>query len=149
MNGNHHPTGPMLQAFFDGELVGAEATKVEAHCRDCDECRGMLAELAAVQDRLKMTGTETMPSSIWPSVAAQVKREQGQRLGPAFAFGTAAACAAGIVMGLLVGTPPTSEQVDGDQVVWTSSSQLWTGSESASLLDVYSSSQEQEGSDGS
>jgi len=149
MNGNDHPLGPVLQAYSDGELVGTEATAVEAHCGECDECREVLAQLAAVQDRLQMVGPEAMPSSIWPAVAAQVKREQGQRLGPAFAMGTAAACAAGIVMGLLVGTPPTGEQVDGDQVAWTSSSELWSGSGSASLLDVYSSSQEQEGSDGS
>jgi len=149
MNGNDHPLGPVLQAYSDGELVGAEAAAVEVHCGACDECREVLAELAAVQDRLQVAAPEAMPSSIWPAVAAQVKREQGQRLGPAFAMGTTAACAAGIVMGLLVGTPPTSEQGDSDQVAWTSSSQLWSGSGSASLLDVYSPSQEQEGSDGS
>ena len=149
MNGNDHPQGPVLQAYFDGELSPAEAATVEAHGRVCGECREVLAELAAVQERLAFDRPSTIQAPMWPAVAARVERESSHRLGPAFTFGAVAACAAGIVLGLLVGTPSASQQASSEQVVWTSASQLWSESGSTSLLDVYSGSRERERSDGS
>ncbi len=138
MNANDHPRGDILQAYFDAELPAAEAAVVTDHCRDCSDCRAILADLAVVQGRLAADAAELRTDSVWPDVEARLQRERNRRFGPALAFGTAFACAAGVVLGILVGEPAGDGLVDRESDIWTASDYFSSGSPSSSLLDVYS-----------
>ncbi len=138
MKTNDHPQGHVLQAYFDTELSEAEAIAVGEHCNGCLECRTVLAELDAVGQYLTDDRSGVVPEPVWPHVAARLRRERNRRLSPVFAFGTVAACAAGIVLGLLVGTPAGDTIGDTSATTWAAAGLFSSDSGSTSLLDIYS-----------
>jgi anti-sigma factor RsiW len=153
-SGAPHPPGHIIQAYFDQDLSVEEAAVVQQHCRDCPDCRQALAELGAVKEWLAADRPDEVPDPVWPALRTRLQREAGRRIGPVFALGTAAACAAGIVLGLLVGAPASvgttqgpSDSRDTEEtaaVTWSSVAHLWSSGASASLLDIYAQAYAQE-----
>ncbi len=131
-----HPAGHELQAYHDGELAPDAAARIAAHCEGCVACRAELTDLERVVSLIAGIDAPEMPRSVWPDVAAAQRREYA-RLGPAFGFAAAAACAAGIVIGVLLGPVQFSAETASQDVAWTGPSSLLAGGDDASLLDVY------------
>ena len=149
MNSTDHPRGYVLQAYFDAELSDTDAAVVDEHCRDCARCREILADLNAVQQRLASDKMDVSPKPIWPHVAPGLQRERKHRIGFVFALGTTAACAAGLVLGLLLGTPANNNQSEENGDSRNSLGYLWSGGGNSSLLDIYSDAYSRERSGGS
>jgi len=140
MSSSGHPRAELLQALLDGELPEQERAAFEEHCRQCAECRRKLGELERLRAALAADPPPTLAASVWPSVQARLHR--GPRPGFALAGLSAAACAAGVLLGLLIGGSPAGEG-------WSNPLEYWSGSGSTSLLDVYTSTPAEERSDGS
>jgi len=70
--------------------------------------------------------------------------DRKQQFTPSFVFGTAAACAAGIVMGILMGAPADSGNVNQVESAWSETSYLWSESDSPTLFNVFSDNTTQE-----
>lgn len=132
MPSERHPDGLELQAYFDGELDPAQARAVQAHCETCPECRTELGALSEVSALLLSTPAPELPRPIWGEVRPMGEAEF--RFKPLWG---AAACAAGIALGVLIG--PTSVLTGGDaaETEWTQTSSLWSGETTSSLLGVY------------
>ena len=89
----------LISAMLDGELTDAERAEVEAHVRDCDECRAMYEAFSAVSGAMDAVDVpDTLHSGIMDKVnaAAKAKKTHGTivRLRPVLAT---AACLAVIV----------------------------------------------------
>lgn len=140
MNDSNHPAGHVLQAYHDGELDATAAADVSAHCKDCATCRAELAELDDVGRMLAGAPTPELPRSVWPRVRPERQRES--RLRPTFVLASIAACAAGIVMGILWGPIQFSAEETGTDLAWSETVTVWNGDATSPLLAVYESKEE-------
>ena len=132
-----HPDGLALQAYHDGELEAPAAAVVADHCAKCAVCRAELDELSSVGRLLAEAPAPALRRPVWPRV--RPGRAQESRLRPVLGL---AACAAGIVAGVLLGPIRfQTEDVDSD-VTWTGSMAVWSGNATSPLLAVYQSEQE-------
>jgi anti-sigma factor RsiW len=143
-----HPPEHVLQAYFDAELPDHEATRVRDHCRACAACRGVLAELEAVRYAMAQDAPTSRPEPVWPRIQARLDGHGARSFSPLFAAGTAAACLAGIVLGLLLGAPATGDLTEQDPVTQGTIDQIWPATTDASLLDIYTGALAQERSGG-
>lgn len=137
MNDTKHPAGHVLQAYHDGELDASGSAGVAAHCERCAACRNDLAELAQMADLLAASPAPELPRSVWHRV--KPGREPESRLRPVLAF---AACAAGIVLGFLVGPVRFVAEEAVAETSWSENVTVWNGEASTSLLAVYQTEQE-------
>ncbi len=149
MTEQNHPQGTVLQAYFDDELTKGEAAPVAAHIADCAECRQVLTELATVQAVLAGEAPMAAPGPVWPGVLAELNQKKSQRFGPMFACGTAAACAAGIVLGIFVGASEDRDLQDSLDGTGITADYVWSAFENTSILDVYTNTETTEGTEGS
>jgi anti-sigma factor RsiW len=134
MTDRRHPSGSELMAWRDGELPTAAADALAAHVAVCTACSGEVQALDAA--RALLAGDPAPPlAPTWPKIAAA--RNSRDRLGRSFAWAAAAACAAGVALGLLVGSPPQPSGVE-DADAWSTNLPLWPGSGSEQLLDMFS-----------
>lgn len=132
-----HPDALALQACHDGELDPAAATAIAAHCARCAACRTELEELARVAQLLSASTVPELRRSVFPQVRPGRAREA--RLRPALGF---AACAAGIVLGVLLGPIRFHPEATDSDASWTGSLAVWSGDATSPLLAVYRSGQE-------
>ena len=147
MNHNQHPDSLQLMAFFDGELNAEDDTRLQEHLKACPECRQELENFGDVTNLIQMDAEQPAPQPVWPFVAAQLAEKKKRQFTPTFAFGTAAACAAGLALGLLMGEPVQNEQLTQTTQVeraWATADFLWSGSDSPTLFTVFSEDKTQE-----
>jgi anti-sigma factor RsiW len=137
MNETKHPAGHVLQAYNDGELDPSAAGEVADHCEHCEVCRSELAELEGMGRLLAGIPAPELPQSVWHSV--RPRREREFRLRPALAV---AACAAGIIIGVLLGPVRFSAEEAAVETAWSETVTVWSGDVSSSLLGVYQTEQE-------
>lgn len=141
MSDRPHPAGETLLAFHDGELDKAAAAEVSKHCEDCSDCRRELAELEQVGQLLASSPTPELPRTVWHRVRPGQTNERVNESKPRLGLGIAA-CAAGILVGVLLG-PVQFEKVEAEtSVAWSESANLWNSDESSSLLNVFNYTQE-------
>ena len=144
MTHKEHPDSQRLMAFLHGELAEAEASLVQDHCSSCAECRQVLDGFGAVQNLLQADIADQKPQPVWPVVAREMSQNRGRVFSPSFVFGTVAACAAGIAMGLLMGSPSNTMVTEQGNEAWASANYLWSGTDSPSLFQVFSEENSQE-----
>ena len=135
MTGIEHPSELEIMARAHGELSADRAAAVDDHCRGCASCRRVLDELTRLEEWLGADGGAGEVAPVWPAIVGELERPGWPTLGPALALGMAAACAAGVVVGLFVGAPPDKQLVVDPETAW---SELWPGRQGESLLDVFS-----------
>ncbi len=137
MSGSKHPAGHVLQAYHDGELDSPISAEVAAHCEQCAACQAELGELAGIEAMLAKAPAPELPRTVWHRVRPGRPRES--RLRPVLAL---AACAAGMVIGVLLGPVQLkTENVITDQT-WSTSVAVWNNSTTSSLLAVYQPGQD-------
>jgi anti-sigma factor RsiW len=141
-----HPSELEILARAHGELSADRAAAVDDHCRGCAGCRQTLAELGRLHMWLGADRDASEVAPVWPALAAELERTNRRNLGPALALGMAAACAAGVVVGLFVGAPPDKQMVAETETSW---SELWPGRPGESLLDLFSDGSTVSGKDAS
>lgn len=138
MNESKHPAGHVLQAYNDGELDPSAAGEVADHCKHCEICRTELAELEGMGRLLAGIPAPELPKSVWHSVRPGRERES-RFIRPALAV---AACAAGIIIGVLLGPVKFSAEETVVETAWSETVTVWNVDASSSLLDVYQTEQE-------
>ncbi len=137
MSNTKHPVGHVLQAYHDGELDASAAAAVADHCEHCAACSAELAELEQLGQLLASTPTPELSRTVWHRV--RPGRVRRSRLRPALAF---AACAAGVIVGILLGPIRFDAQVTGTELAWSETATVWNNDATSSLLTVYQSGQE-------
>jgi anti-sigma factor RsiW len=137
MSKSDHPAGHVLQAFHDGELKQAPADEVGKHLQECELCRAELADLRRVADILQSAPTPEPSGRTWARMQPENRVES--RLSPAFVL---AACAAGIVLGVLLGPHRFGPDETGTDSAWSETVTVWNGSSTSSLLSVYQTAAE-------
>ena len=148
MNTNH-PESHQLLAFLDGELSKQEANEVKSHADSCPQCQNTLADFSSIQDLVQTAKPQLKPQPVWASVARRREKDQSWQPSVSLVFGTVAACAAGLALGLLMGEPKDAGSLVEETKAWASTDYLWSGSDSPSLYNVFSVSDSQEGTAGS
>ena len=65
----------ILSLYLDGDLTPEERERVDLHLAGCAECRGLLAELAAVMETAaELPSVDSAPSAdLWAGVAARTR----------------------------------------------------------------------------
>ena len=137
MRDSKQPAGHILQAFHDGELASSVTSDVDAHCRQCADCRAVLADLERTDQLLTSVPMPELPRTVWPRVRPKLESEP--RLRPTLGI---AACAVSIVLGVLLGPVRFSAEEAGSDLAWSESVTIWNGSTIPSLLTVYQAGQE-------
>ena len=137
MNDMKHPAGHVLQAYHDGELDPSAAAEVAAHCEAVRGLPGRAGRLQRMGQLLADVPAPELPRSVWHRVRPGRARES--RLRPAFAI---AACAAGIVLGVLLGPIQFSAEETGTDLAWSETVTVWNGDATSPLLAVYETEQE-------
>lgn len=66
----HEKWTDRLSDYLDDELTPAERSAVDAHLRDCAECRAVLADLNRVVARARALEPRPPQADLWPGVAA-------------------------------------------------------------------------------
>jgi hypothetical protein len=61
-----------LTAYLDGDLEGTPATIVRGHLRECEACRKVSVDEAALRDGLRALPTLDPPASMWAGVQARL-----------------------------------------------------------------------------
>jgi anti-sigma factor RsiW len=65
-----------LGAYVDGELGGAEVSRLQEHLAGCRECSGELERLERLRDLLRrgLAPAAEAASSLWPGIRARIDR---------------------------------------------------------------------------
>jgi anti-sigma factor RsiW len=104
-----------LQAWLDGELAEADE-EIRNHIDRCESCSKALQEARAVQSALRADSDRPPLRPMWPAVIGAMSREARPRFGFSFGLATSFAAAAGLVIGLALGSsdklPQRVEQED-------------------------------------
>lgn len=99
--------------------------------------RAIEREFTDVWQALDQAPQPELGSTLWPSVAARVRRASWRRSRVAFTLTTAAAGLAGLLIGVLLGGD-LSSGVSGSQIMpWSETGSLFAGGDDPSLVDVY------------
>lgn len=119
---------PLIHGLFDGELDAANALAIEAHLRECDDCRSEFERIQAVRDLLDADRpSEPAPEGLRDRILAALEAEAGVHPSPGsgiaahvlngrWASGAlAGALAAGLA--LTLGLPQLTRTDTADQLV--------------------------------
>jgi anti-sigma factor RsiW len=136
MTESTHPAGHILQAFHDGELDSTIRASVETHCQECESCRMELADLERMGQLLAASSAPELPRTIWHRV--RPGRAEEPRFKPAFGI---AACAVGIVLGLLLGPVQFNAETSETDLALSETVDLWDGGATSPLLAVFQTGQ--------
>jgi anti-sigma factor RsiW len=137
MNVQQHPPGHVLQAYHHDELDPSTAAEVAAHCEGCATCREELTELEQMERLLAGDPTPELPRTVWHRVRPDRTREP--RFKPIFAV---AACAAGVILGVLIGPLSFALDESSPESAWSETMSVWSGEATVPLLGVFQSGQE-------
>lgn len=70
----------LIHGLFDGELDAANALAIEAHLRECEDCRQEFERIQAVRDLLETDGlSEPAPAGLRARIVATLDAETGIR----------------------------------------------------------------------
>ena len=95
----------ILQAWLDGELGEVEAEAVRGHLAECESCSKALQEAKTVLSALSAEAETSPLRPMWPAVKAGISPAPKTKLGLSFGLATSLAAAAGLVIGLSLGSP--------------------------------------------
>lgn len=103
-----------LSARLDGELGELDEARLEAHLRDCADCRDFAAEAAATAGLLREAPLEQAPDWTW-AVPTRGRRRLGAFVGAAAAAAAvvAAAAAPSFLLGRTLGEQPATRTAAG------------------------------------
>lgn len=113
--GGHEEYREMISSSLDGPLPASDAGRLEAHLRECDDCRQARRELALASSAMRQLPRATLPpalrESLLASAAAPGARAEGSAPAlPRWAFAPAAAAI--LIAAVWVLSPPVDPPVD-------------------------------------
>ena len=140
-----------IQACLDGELTEAEAVSVRRHCESCRECGRAWRDMSAVWEALLKADAPPLPLPLWPALERELVREQAVRPRPwprlTYAGGALAATAAGLLLGLWMGSPRQGSLPDTTWPTLIEEGALFVEGTGWTLDRLYLSSEVEEGDD--
>ncbi len=120
MNDTNHVTG-RLQAYLDGEVTGAERETIDRHLDRCEPCRAELSTLRGLWQAVDGAAEPAPTSPIWPAIDDALARRRKHVQGPPWTWPqrglAAASLAAGLVLGIGLGTLPDRPASGADATV--------------------------------
>lgn len=122
-----------IQAFLDGELGEDEAGAIDRHVASCGGCSEELERAKAVRGALSADAEASPLRPMWPAVKSRMYRESRPGFSLSFGFATAVAAAAGLVIGISLGS--RGMEPESDETVYTGS--IMGTEEILSLDQVY------------
>ena len=134
-----------LEAFVSGEATAEEAARIRAHCDECPDCRRALTEAQAVWGVLGEAAPPALPASLWPVVEARIERQRSPRARLTWALGASAAAAAGLILGIVLGSQFLGAPGAWEQETWTQVGSLIADGGESTLDEVYVSGFSEEG----
>jgi anti-sigma factor RsiW len=143
---NSHPRGEKILAFLDGELPPPEAEAVREHCRTCEKCRQVVAELSAVQKTLRGHMPSEPLRPIWPAVRGRLERTDRLLFRPAFTLVTTAAVLVGVFLGVLFGSIGDRSATSETSYIWSAVGSSFAEEDGGTLPDIYTTTTSEEGS---
>ena len=93
-----------LQAWLDGELDESDSAAVNRHVESCERCAGALRELEALRGAITADAESEPLRPMWPAVKAAAYPVSRTRFGFSFGLATSLAAAAGLVIGISLGS---------------------------------------------
>jgi len=95
---NDEHVGEQLSGYIDGELTQQERQRVVLHCETCEECRGNLAELQALRQRIGKTRLSVIGEDKWRETMEDTTVQTSRRIGwVLFIAGLLMVCGVGLV----------------------------------------------------
>lgn len=61
---------PLLSAYIDESMTGADRTAIEAHVRECAECHALAQDLRAIRSAAASLDPMIPPARVWHQIAA-------------------------------------------------------------------------------
>lgn len=132
-----HPTAQEIQALVDGELGEARAAAVRQHCESCSDCRQIREGCVAVCDLLAADLPPELLRPMWPQIRNELHRVSARRFDLFFAAGTSALAAAGLVLGILLGSLGAPARDRQQQDIWSAIGSSLTGEARGALSGTY------------
>ncbi|QBI21215.1 hypothetical protein ER308_17665 [Egibacter rhizosphaerae] len=96
------PSEEQLSARLDGAVASSTAQRLDAHVRNCGDCRACLEGLRAVRDTLRSLPPRQVPPEVLRNAAAAGERAELHRSHRVHAGVVAAALVAAVVAGAVV-----------------------------------------------
>lgn len=122
---------------LDGELSPREETEVREHVKSCAACAAVWKESEEAAALLEADAPGESAPPIWPAVRAKLREKRSGRITVAFRVGASLAAAAGILLGLYIGSirfDDAYRNATADSSAWTEFDSV-LGTESDSPLD--------------
>lgn len=137
-----------LQAWLDGELPRAEGEELERHVEGCARCAEAVEEAKAVLEALRSDADAEPIHSMWPAVRAAIAPAEARRFGFAFGLATSLAAAAGLIIGIALGSSGDLSQSPAAVDSGYSEASLMGDDSLTSLDEIYVSAFEENGENG-
>lgn len=137
-----------IQACLDGELSPREEAKIHAHMKNCEACTAIWTESVGVCEILSADHAGDPIRPVWPSVRRRLREERSSRTGIAFRLGASFAAAAGLLIGLYMGSIDLSGGIAGtetDKETWSEFGSLLGMESDGSLDNLFLSADDEEG----
>ena len=77
---NPHRDSLLLSQYIEGDLEESQAAELEAHLRECDECRSEISGLRQTVDILSQLQAIQAPADFLPKVHSRLRRHRQKRL---------------------------------------------------------------------
>ncbi len=122
-----------IEACLDRELSPQEKAEVHAHINQCDRCAALWKESEKVRAAFAADKSDGPLRPVWPAVQDRLIESRLSGRGIAFRLGASVAAAAGLLIGLYMG----SIDVTGNGKMTQMEEETW--SEFGSLLGMESS----------
>ncbi len=122
-----------LQLFVEGGLEAADARAVRDHLDTCPECRRTCAEILKLTELLDSTRAPELKHSLWPGVHARLVASQRVTYSPRFRVGIAFAAAAGVAIGMVLGSDGEGEVSRSD--LWSLVGSSVTGGQGVGIVE--------------
>jgi len=138
-----------IEPCLDGELSPEEEAKVRDHCRRCESCGRAMDDAIEVRQLLAEEPPPEPLRPVWHGVSRRIGNKGARSPRRSFAFHAtaAAATAAGILFGLLLGPQQSSTETAWQTETWSEMGTLLAGDAGTTLADLFFA--DEEGDNGS
>lgn len=115
-----------LPAYLTGELAEAETKEIEAHLAGCDRCSKVLHELSLLRETLASDPQPEPLEPVWTAIDGKLRPAVTERFNFRVAV-SAVAAAAGIMLGIYMGTVEGPTQTEPSYPLWSAVGSSFSG----------------------
>ncbi len=125
-----------IEALLDGELADAEQAALVRHIGSCEKCAAVRAGAKRLHAALAAEKRPEPLRPVWAAVGDRFDRAIGPRASTAFRLAATFAAAAGIILGLFIGSL-TGPSAAGNEGTWSDIGSTLGAESGTSLDEIY------------